>query len=170
MGCLACGRELHAECENTKDNRCCCRQEAAKSLEETSSKVGRNYKDDNEIGVSAGRKRAAVEYKIYPEKPCDWRWKKNCGGGKYPIIGCLGGMQEARHHGPVKNTSRNEPTNVHLICVNCHNRWHTLNDDDYDEAINEDLPHKPIPASLEECSENEIMWSSGKYRIKVAKE
>lgn len=166
MGCVSCGRELHAECSRVKDNKCCCRQEAlAEAIQ--SSKLGKNYKDDDDITVSAGRKRAGTRYEIIPEKPCAWRWQKNCGGGKHPIIGCLGGMQEHRHHGPVKNTSRNEPENVHLICTKCHNRWHTLNDEDYDEVTNDSLPHKPVPATLEECSNNEIDWTSGRFREKV---
>lgn len=159
MGCLACGRELHGECiKAPEDKKCCCAQESS----ETPKRIG-NYKPDDEIGVSAGRKRAAVQYAVNSEKHCEWRWKKECGGGKHPIIGCLGGMQEHRHHGPVKNTARNEPTNVHLICTPCHNRWHTLNDSDYDEAVAETLPHSPIPATLEECSNNEIKWKSGAY-------
>lgn len=165
MGCVSCGRDLHDECPKSIENKCCCRQNTETTV--VSTKLGHNYKDDSEIGVSAGRKRAATLYEIHSEKPCEWRWKKNCGGGKHPIIGCLGGMQEARHHGPVKNTARNEQLNVHLICANCHNRWHTLNDPDYDEVANEELPHKPVPASLEECSDNELNWVSGKFRTKV---
>jgi hypothetical protein len=164
MGCLACGRELHDECQKAPENKkCCCVQESV-PFSQQASRQGKNYKADDEIGVSAGRKRAGTEYKIYPEKPCEWRWKKQCGGGKHPIIGCLGGLQEHRHHGPVKNTSRNEPTNVHLICTPCHNRWHTLNDPDYDEEVNETLPHNPIPATLEECSDNELKWKSGAHK------
>jgi hypothetical protein len=164
MACVGCGRDLHEECLNPPvGKKCCCVQVPVVISTEPTSRQGKNYKPDDELSVSGGRKRAGSEYKIYPEKPCDWRWKKNCGGGKYPIIGCLGGMQEHRHHGPVKNTARNEPTNVHLVCTPCHNRWHTLNDLDYQESINEDLPHSPVPATLEECSDNEIKWKSGYY-------
>lgn len=184
MGCWACGRELHEECpkikpeiqDNSKgpadsesslpvdriDNKCCCLQK--NTLEVTSTRSTGGYKADDEIGVSAGRKRAAVLHQIDPIRACEWRWKKNCGGGKYPIVGCLGGSQQHRHHGPVKNTARNESNNVHLICTNCHNRWHTLNDEDYDEQINNTLPHKPVPATLEECSQNEIEWKSKKVK------
>jgi hypothetical protein len=112
----------------------------------------------------SGRKRAAVAHNINPDRSCEWRWKKNCGGGVYPIIGCLTGMQEHRHHGPVKNTARNEVSNVHLICTSCHNRWHTLNDPDYDETANELLPHNPTPATLKECTDNEIKWKSSKVK------
>lgn len=180
MSCVACGRDLHEECPTYLDSiqteppvgqleKCCCKPEKAVVVTSESRK-GNNYKSDDEIGVSAGRKRAAVAYEIIPEKPCEWRWLKNCGGGKHPIIGCLGGLQEHRHHGPIKNTSHNEPENLHRICTNCHNRWHTLNDTDYDEEINSTLPHRPVPASLEECSDNEMKWKSGAFANLRAKD
>ncbi len=166
MSCVSCGRDLHDECQQQvpKDKKCCCQQETPSVSVFSTPKTGQNYKPDDEITVSAGRKRAAVLHEIDPERSCEWRWKKNCGGGQHPIIGCLAGLQEARHHGPIKNTSRNEVKNVHLICTNCHNRWHTLNDKDYDEEVNESLPHIPVPATIEECSNNEIKWKSGAYK------
>lgn len=139
-GCLACGQGLHEECDNQKEDKCCCNESESEDVETSQN---RNYKADDEIGVSAGRKRAAVEYKIYPLKPCEWRWKSNCGGGLHPIIGCLSGNQQHRHHGPVKHTARNEETNVHLICTRCHNLWHAKNDDIYDEEKYNKLPHSP---------------------------
>lgn len=111
---------------------------------------GRPRKEDNEITSSAGRKRAAVEYKIDSEEYCEWRGLANCGGGKHPIIGCLTGLQKHRHHGPIKNTSRNEEGNVHRICAKCHNRWHTANDGDYTEVDNESLPHNPRPMDIQD--------------------
>jgi len=163
MACIACARQLHDEClsERPVGQNCCCSEKAPVVV----SSPRKNYKADDEITVSAGRKRAAVEHSIDPNRACEWKWKKNCGGGKYPIIGCIAGVQEHRHHGPVKNTARNESTNVHLICTNCHNRWHTLNDKNYDEELYSTLPHSPIPASLEECSENEIKWKAGQVKI-----
>ncbi len=140
-GCLACGQGLHEECDK---DPCCCNDEQSKESESTEEETkSRNLKADGEIGVSAGRKRAAAEYKLYPQKPCEWRWKSNCGGGLHPIIGCLSGNQHHRHHGPVKNTARNEETNVHLICERCHNTWHARNDPVYDEQLYETLPHNP---------------------------
>jgi hypothetical protein len=161
MSCLPCGRDLHEECQQIPEGKkCCCTQ----NITMPQPREGNNYKSDDEIGVSAGRKRAAVAHSINPDRSCEWRWKKNCGGGVHPIIGCLTGMQEHRHHGPVKNTARNEVSNVHLICTSCHNRWHTLNDPDYDEASNELLPHNPTPATLKECTDNEIKWKSSKVK------
>lgn len=85
---------------------------------------------------STGRKRAA---KLYPlqEQLCEWHDASptNPRGGGNPItFGCKepGVLQQARHHGPDKNTLNNEPGNVHRICHYHHNNWHALNDPDYD--------------------------------------
>lgn len=168
MICLACTRALHDECEYEP---CCCtvskttedRQKALISEavdawgitteqeeSETPNPVGRPRKPDDEIGTSAGRKRAAEEYPLYTEQPCEWRWLANCGGGKHPVVGCLDGKQVNRHHGPVKNTSNNSQLNVHRICSPCHNTWHAKNDEDYDEEANKLLPHNPRPMTPEE--------------------
>ncbi len=89
---------------------------------------------------STGRKRAARLYPLPPKdspQPCEWRGKSGMGGGDNPIQGCTDGIQLNRHHGPDKNTTNNEPGNVHRICAHCHNRWHAANDKDYD-------PNKPL--------------------------
>lgn len=86
---------------------------------------------------STGRKRAARLYPLNREQSCEWRGKVRMGGGDSPILGCLDGKQQARHHGPDKNTLNNDPGNVHRICHTCHNRWHASNDPDYD-------PNKPL--------------------------
>lgn len=88
--------------------------------------------------------------------------KKNAGGGKIPIVGCLDGMQQARHHGPDKNTLNNERGNVHRICHTCHNRWHTLNDPDYIIEQHSMLRHTPIPATAEDIGMNEVFWNGRK--------
>lgn len=152
MSCIACGRFLHEECEKPIDDaQCCCKPtQTGIAFSDPESNVGRPLKPDDEIGVSAGRKRAATAYQIISEKPCEWIWKANCGGGLFPIIGCMNGTQQHRHHGPVKNTARNEPTNVHLICARCHNTWHAKNDSKYNEDEYDKLPHKPRPATPEE--------------------
>jgi hypothetical protein len=183
MACISCGRGLHDECffpgmyslSNLEENstKCCCsvgKKEESIPFSSTGGdnpRVGRPPKPDSEITTSAGRKRAAVAYEIIPEKPCEWKWLKNCGGGKYPIVGCLNGFQQHRHHGPVKDTSRNEPQNVHRICTACHNRYHTLNDDSYEEAVAETLPHSPLPATLEEIAGNDFEWREGRYSKKI---
>lgn len=68
---------------------------------------------------STGRKRAALLYPLDKNHPCEWRGKKNCGGGLKPIVGCLDGFQRHRHHGPVKNPVHNEQGNVHRVCATC---------------------------------------------------
>lgn len=94
---------------------------------------------------STGRKRAAKLFPLFPERSCEWEGNSNCGGGSYPILGCLGGKQEARHHGPHKNTLDNEEGNVHRICNYCHNRWHVANDPSYNINDPDTTPHSPIP-------------------------
>lgn len=166
MSCINCSRGLCFECEL---DPCCCTPEVnpqqlanapfsqGEPLPEPTviyggtARRGRPPKDDSEISTSAGRKRAAVLYPIDSSKPCDWRGLANCGGGKFPIIGCVAfGVQRHRHHGPVKHTARNEQGNVHLICEGCHNTWHAKNDPVYDQAEYELLPHNPRPATPDE--------------------
>lgn len=80
---------------------------------------------------STGRKRAAVLYPLNRNGQCEWRGRTVMGGGTAPITGCTDGTQQARHHGPDKNTLNNEQGNVHRICHGCHNRWHAANDPNY---------------------------------------
>lgn len=97
------------------------------------------YKTDASLKdqQSTGRKRAAQLYPLNPEAYCEWSGKTKQGGGPHPIDGCgirSGtniGLQQARHHGPDKNTLNNESGNVHRICTPCHNEWHAKNDKDY---------------------------------------
>lgn len=121
-GCVACGRGFHRECGKCRGATNCHIAEGLKSDEETissspkgSSRKKRELKDP----ASTGRKRAAELYPIEPDAPCEWRGLQNCGGGRRPIIGCYDGVQKHRHHGPVKNTTRNEEGNVHRICTAC---------------------------------------------------
>lgn len=89
--------------------------------------------------------------------------RKNCGGGQKPIVGCLNGKQQARHHGPDKNTLNNEVGNVHRICHTCHNRWHTLNDDDYVwDAVHP--KHEPYEATIADIGLNEVFWDGRKTK------
>lgn len=100
---------------------------------------------------STGRKRAARMYPLDRTLACEWKLKANCGGGLYPILGCFSGVQEARHHGPDKSTSNNEEGNVHRICYCCHNRWHAVNNPDYDwEKHNDYASHNPRDMTAEE--------------------
>jgi hypothetical protein len=157
MACFSCGRGLHEEC---LQNPCCCNKEQQSSVPFSDAPVenenietekrgpGRPRKD--EISVSAGRKRAAVEYAINNNQSCEWRGLANCGGGLYPIVGCITGKQAHRHHGPIKDTSHNESGNIHLICTPCHNLWHARNDESYDEVIYSQLSHDPRVATPDE--------------------
>lgn len=120
----------------------------------TTYKFDQNLKDQQ----STGRKRAAVAYPLYQEEACEWRGKKNVGGNK-SITGCINGLQQARHHGPDKNTLNNDEGNVHRICHTCHNRWHTLNDEGYVWGqIFE--PHSPIEATPGELLEAQMYWAT----------
>lgn len=126
------------------------------------------YKDDSVLRdqQSTGRKRAAKMYPLDENAPCEWSMKRNAGGGEFPIVGCMNGKQQARHHGPDKNTLNNEIGNVHRICHTCHNRWHTLNDPTYVwEGLKE--PHSPFEASIEEVALNEVFWDGRKIEKAV---
>lgn len=94
---------------------------------------------------SAGRKEAAREFPLDNEAPCEWQGLSNCGGGDYPVLGCLEGKQEARHHGPDKDVHNNTVGNVHRICHYCHYRWHAKNDPTYDWNRGVYPPHGPRP-------------------------
>jgi hypothetical protein len=119
----------------------------------------KTYKNDAVLKdqQSTGRKRAAEMYPLDREADCEWKMQKNCGGGKRPIIGCADGKQEARHHGPDKNTLNNDQGNVHRICHKCHNRWHAKNDPDYVWG-SVYSSHSPTPCSQEEIIESELSW------------
>lgn len=123
----------------------------------------RTYKDDSALRdqQSTGRKRAARLYPLEADAPCEWQMKKNCGGGNKPIVGCMNGVQQARHHGPDKNTLNNESGNVHRICHTCHNRWHTLNDDGYVWGNIYPL-HNPMEAQITDIGMNEVFWDGRK--------
>jgi hypothetical protein len=101
---------------------------------------------------SAGRKEAARLYPLDETKPCEWQGDANVGGGDYPILGCPPntGKQEARHHGPDKNVTTNEPGNVHRICHYCHYRWHAKNNPEYNWNAGIWPPHNPRPMTKEE--------------------
>lgn len=119
--------------------------------------------------ASTGRKRVDRMYPIPVGYQCEWANLKNCGGGLFPIIGCLGNAATDRHHGIDKNTLNNEKAsvgigtveNVHLICSRCHNTWHGLNDQTYpefDRIADQASPwvpegagwHDPVEATSEE--------------------
>lgn len=123
----------------------------------------RTYGDDSNLRdqQSTGRKRAARWYPLDETALCEWAMKKNCGGGQNPITGCAMNLQQARHHGPDKNTLNNDKGNVHRICHTCHNRWHTLNDDGYVSG-DVQIGHAPEPATVDDIAESEKFWEGRK--------
>jgi hypothetical protein len=141
MGCLSCGRGFHQECpigcsichsqnqleiESEPDND----EDWRKGFKRNSRGKGRRDETLRDQ-QSTGRKRAAKEYPLDRNAACEWQGLLFAGGGTYPIVGCLDGKQQARHHGPDKNTLNNELGNVHRICHQDHNRWHSRNDEGY---------------------------------------
>lgn len=113
----------------------------------------RNSRSGGSGSQSAGRKVAAKQYPLDENADCEWRGKANCGGGDWPILGCLDGKQQARHHGPEKNVQNNEQGNVHRICHYCHYRWHAKNDPTYDWNAGVWPPHNPRPLTDKEQRE-----------------
>jgi hypothetical protein len=170
MICTACGRGFHKECSNKKGCKKCHPKDVEKLV--ITGKTGENYKKrgktakDLKDALSTGRKRAAELYPLNKDQPCEWRGLKNCGGGKRPVMGCVDGKQVARHHGPVKDTTRNHEGNVHRICTGCHNHWHELNDLIYDQQAFGLLPHDPDTATVEELVQYQLDWMSGKMKEK----
>lgn len=134
MSCLSCGRGFHDECEEPQSEiHCCCDTEEEEEIPKK-QRVDKQRVRRDDVSISAGRKRAAADFEINMEAPCDWRGKANCGGGFIPVVGCIVGFQVARHHGPDKNTTNNSEENVHLICTPCHNLWHRRNDPEYGQS------------------------------------
>lgn len=145
MICGPCIRSLHDAC---KEGDCSCNHVALEIQEteedeetkQVSTRVRRNKPDaaltDQQ---STGRKRAAKLYPLDDEAPCEWQDASPVnpkGGGTKPItVGCKNKVQQARHHGPDKNTLNNEPGNVHRICHWHHNNWHAANDADYQPGM-----------------------------------
>jgi hypothetical protein len=106
-------------------------------------------------------------YKIEGGQVCEWAWRKNCGGGIEPIIGCTGRPASHIHHGPDKSTLSNERTNISLVCEFCHNRWHVANDKYYGTRPADNsvwLPHiniigrdiQPL-SNIQKASKQEIL-------------
>lgn len=165
MACVSCGVGLHFECN---DEPCCCSVNGAppvaEEVDEEDVRNRRTYKRDSVLKdqQSTGRKRAAQAYPLDESAPCEWRSLRFAGGGRYPIIGCNDGNQQARHHGPDKNTLNNEKGNVHRICAKCHNRWHTRNDADYVPG-NPGKNHDHITqASIQDIMDSELYWARNK--------
>lgn len=131
-----CRRGLHSICSGCEcDHKL---ESATVIISDEKERPTRAHKRDDALidQQSTGRKRAALQYPLDREADCEWLGRLSQGGGTSPIAGCgidgrLNGKQQARHHGPDKNTLNNEHGNVHRICHSCHNRWHAANDKNY---------------------------------------
>ena len=157
--CPACAAGEYAECYNPGIMRegeiewiiPCAVEFFTTSVGKESRSVGRPMSDPAAVTDprSTGRKRAAMLAPILTGQVCAWAGLRHAGGGVVPILGCNGhalienkggdskqGLwQGDRHHGPDKNTLNNSVgMNLHSICVDCHHRWHSLNDPYYDES------------------------------------
>lgn len=151
--CAACAAGLFEECENPKEIEegwiIPCALEFVQTVV-IGGGSGRPVTAPAEItdAKSTGRKRAAMLAPILTGQTCAWSGLKHAGGGVVPILGCDGHLliekkggdedeglwQGDRHHGPDKNTLNNSVgMNLHSICVDCHHRWHALNDRFYDK-------------------------------------
>lgn len=185
--CYFCQLGVHSACSKSYKGECCCARTLKSSeptietegedvnsvsasttadsnpVRRTRRKSGRGKRDSHlKDQQSTGRKRAAVQYPLDSDAPCEWQGLKFAGGGDKPIIGCIAGKQQARHHGPDKNTLNNERGNVHRICHRCHNRWHTVNDPGY-QWDGHHAPHDPeTKATVEDQFKSEEYWSSKK--------
>jgi hypothetical protein len=170
-------------------------EETMRDMEEKVRKA-RGHKADTQLvdPTSTGRKRAAValptkafeidgKIKKYivddagnPIK-CEWAGLKFAGGGEFPIIGCDGKIATNRHHGPDKDTTNNRretPRNIHAICAFCHNRWHSLNDENYEYYLDDVggpkflRPHdSQTRATDEEIRANELKYASRRRKAKT---
>lgn len=186
--CFMCLAGLHTSCQRTS---CDCNHLSQPTVsvpttteelvnEETTSRGRKNQSGRSGIfrsgkrdavlkdQQSTGRKRAARLYPLDRNADCEWRAQTNCGGGTSPILGCVLGKQEARHHGPDKSTSNNEEGNVHRICHACHNRWHAANNAEYDWNDTTVKKHNPRPQTAKEQEEAMLvhMTYAVKKRIK----
>lgn len=204
--CWGCVVGLHEECldlTSTEDTyyKCCCFSKPRGSDErEFVREIGRpmsNLEDITDV-KSTGRKRAAMVAPIFKGMLCEWSGLKYAGGGIQPIVGCQGNtiidvkrgdgthLQGDRHHGPDKSTLNNAVgTNLHRICVECHHRYHAINDKYYtgsrpqgteqwlpDPQYGEIYVHDPdTQAKEEDFATTEEWWSlrsekRGDYPIK----
>jgi hypothetical protein len=100
---------------------------------------------DMKSPLTAGRARAEDLAPIPEGYICEWSMLRYAGGGPVPIIGCAGNTATDRHHGPDKSTLNNTMgINLHRICAECHNRWHTLNDEYYPDRPDDNSTYLPL--------------------------
>lgn len=176
MSCVPCAADCHFECLFPQDNLCCCDSPPVAEVTLESMRRGGPVKNAEDMAdpISTGRKRAAIAKPIEEGMVCEWAGLRNAGGGVEPIIGCNGNSATNIHHGPDKDVLNNVDSNLHRICPNCHNRWHTLNDVYYGVRPTPGTPFIPLvpyvlrdhdsdtKASVEEIFNNEMYWSNKK--------
>jgi|TARA_R100000482_G_scaffold124710_2_gene78577 hypothetical protein len=171
--CNACAAGILEECENPEEVPghpewiipCAGKFEglAVQVVKGEPGQIGRPPLDPGKVTdpTSTGRKRAKMLAPILAGQRCGWAGLKHAGGGVTPILGCNGHLmvekkggegdhyQGDRHHGPDKNTLNNSVgVNLHSVCVECHHRWHALNDEFYDEEgrPTAEFPFLPVEA------------------------
>lgn len=160
---------MHWECLSPVDDLCCCDDVISFTGE---PKQGYKEATDMKDPISTGRKRAAIAKPIEDGMVCEWAGLLYAGGGVEPVIGCNGNPATNIHHGPDKDVLNNVDANLHRICANCHNRWHTLNDVYYGVRPTPGTPFIPlIPfvckphdsdtvADIKQVFQNEMNWSN----------
>lgn len=151
--CWPCVASLHEECFDLRPvdgedtfNCCCFLTSPDSDSGQWAKEIGRPMSSLEDITdvKSTGRKRAAMLAPIFKGMMCEWAGLKYAGGGTQPMVGCSGNtiidkkqgdgihLQGDRHHSPDKSTLNNAVgSNLHRICVECHHRYHAMNDKHY---------------------------------------
>lgn len=191
MACLYCRLEMCFMCDEPtgEDPECCCGGTyglpdfIGRPKSKRTPIIGRPVIEDGldmKNAKDTGRARALDVAPIPEGYICEWANLLYAGGGVVPIIGCIAGLAEHRHHGPDKGTLVNTVgVNLHRICTDCHNRWHVLNDPFYPserpKAEREYYPtqkyvehDRKTPATFKDQRTNEVWWNTpidrrGKY-------
>lgn len=184
--CLPCAADIHNECatptyefiDSIPIYYCCCPDTPSSLTIERIGRAGKDSEDMKDV-ISTGRKRAAELFPIKEGMSCEWKGLSRAGGGAIPITGCLNGVATDRHHGPDKSTLNNSEGNVHRICANCHNRWHTRNDQFYGPRPDAGRAFVPINGSAclahdaitqatnKEIYDSEVYWKMNKLTKRI---
>ncbi len=150
MFCIECMRGFHSVCGEP----CCCSEskptvdvelpDVSDEPEEWRISSGGAKRGKRDAALkdqqSTGRKRAAQMLPLDRDDLCMWHDASPTnpkGGGVFPIVFGCENKQNARHHGPDKNTLNNDLENLNAICHWHHNNWHAMNDPVY-------IPGNPI--------------------------
>lgn len=173
--CAYCSAGFHTICLGPVEIdgylMCCCDPEGSPIATARKQKDAADMKDP----LSTGRKRAAIAKPITEGMVCEWAELSKAGGGVIPIVGCAGNPARHIHHGPDKDTTNNSDENLHRVCTNCHNRWHTLNDKFYGTRPPAGTPFVPLDhnwikhdnetkATTEQIFDHEKWWWDSKSR------